>query len=109
MNKVDSKVQFTVEHEKNGSLPFLDTSIERAEAKFKFKVYRKPTNKEDYVHYYSGHSERVKSGVVIGFFLRAFRICDEEYLTEEIEHITETFTRLKYPKGLLIRLRKKAK
>ena len=63
----------------------------RTETGFKFKVFRKPTNKEDCVHFYSAHSERVKSGIVIGFFLRAFRICDEAYLPDEIEHICKTF------------------
>lgn len=108
LNEVNEKVQFTIEKEKDGQIPFLDTCIIRKETCFKFKVYRKPTNKEDYVHFYSGHSERVKSGIVIGFFLRALRICDHEYLNDEIEHIYEAFTKLKYPKGFLIKQRKKA-
>jgi len=74
----------------------------------KFKVYRKPTNREDYVHFFSGHSDRVKRGVVLGFFLRALRICSKEYLEEEIQHIISSFTKLKYPKGLLLNLKKKA-
>ena len=78
------------------------------ETRFKFKVYRKPTNKEDYVHFYSSHSERVKSGIVIGFFLRALRICDNEYIEDEFEHIYTTFMKLKYPKGFLIRQKQKA-
>ena len=60
------------------------------------------------MHYYSGHSDRVKRGVVIGFFLRAYRICRKEFLEEEIEHIMSSFTKLKYPKGLLISLKQKA-
>ena len=93
----------------NGEIPFLDTRVIRAESCFKFKVHRKPTNKEDYVHFYSGHNERVKSGIVIGFFLRAFRICDPEFLDDEIEHIYEAFSKLKYPKGFLIEQKEKAK
>ena len=108
LNAVDPNIQFTLETETNGSIPFLDTEVVRHDNHAKFKVYRKPTNKEDYVHYFSGHSERVKSGIVLGFFLRAFRICSEEYLDEEIRHIFSSFTKLKYPKGLLIRLKRKA-
>ena len=101
LNSVDEKVQFTVEFEQDGKIAFLDTCIIKQETCFKFKVYRKPTNREDYVHYYSGHNQRVKSGIVIGFLLRALRICDREYLDDEIEHIYEAFTRLKYPKGFI--------
>ena len=86
LNAVKQKVQFTLERESNGSLAFLDTCIVRTENIFKFKVFRKPTNKEDYVHFYSAHAERVKTGIVIGFFLRAFRICNAEYLDEKIQH-----------------------
>ena len=107
LNSVDPKIQFTIEKEHQRTLAFLDTEIVR-NAEVKFKVYRKPTNKECYVHYYSGHSDRVKRGVVLGFFLRAFRICSDEYLQEEIEHIMTSFTKLKYPRGFLINMKKKA-
>ena len=108
LNNVNPKVQFTLELEHDKQIAFLDTCIMRSDNVFKFKVYRKPTNKEDYVHFYSAHGDRVKSGIVIGFFLRAFRICTEEYLAEEIQHIYETFIKLKYPKGFLIKQKKKA-
>ena len=42
------------------------------------------------------------------FFLRAFRICSEEYLEDECSYIMEAFKRLEYPLGLLNRLKKKA-
>ena len=108
LNSVHGNIEFTIEEEKGKEMAFLDTCIVRTETCFKFKVFRKPTNKEDYVHFYSGHNERTKSGIVIGFFLRAFRICDTEYLKEELEHIYETFAKLKYPKGFLIKQREKA-
>ena len=108
LNSVDPKIQFTLEKEINGKLPFLDTVIMRSGGEVKFKVYRKPTNKEDYVHFFSGHSERVKNGIVIGFFLRAFRICSEEFLQDDSSHIFHTFQKLHYPQGYLVRMKKKA-
>ena len=108
LNQVEEKIQFTIERENDRKIPFLDTLIMRCGSGVKFSVYRKPTNKEDYVHYLSGHSERVKSGIVIGFFLRAFRICSDDFLTEEIRHIFDTFEKLQYPKGFIIRAKKKA-
>ena len=82
LNEVNPKIQFTVENENERKIPFLDTLLMRSGSGLKFLVYRKPTNKQDYVHFWSGHSERVKSGIVIGFFLRAFRICSEDFLEE---------------------------
>ena len=108
LNTVDANIQFTLEKEAGGGLPFLDTFIGREGQNLKYRVYRKPSCKEDYIHYYSGHNERYKRGVVIGFFLRAYRVCSPEYLQEEIEHIFKRFQQLKYPKGLLMTLKKKA-
>ena len=61
---------------------------------------------EDYVHYCSGHSHRVEHGIVLGFYLRAFSICSEEFLDEEIRHIVTSFRNLGYPKGHLLNLKK---
>ena len=108
MNNIHNKIQFTVESENNGSLPFLDAVIIRTENSVKFKVYRKPTNKDDLIHYHSAHDEKTKSGVIIGFYLRAFRICSPEYINEEIIYINHTFEKLGYPKGVLAASLKKA-
>ena len=65
-----------LEVEKEGMIAFLDACIVKTSSGFKFKVHGKPTNKEDYIHFYSAHSDRIKSGIVIGFLLRALRICE---------------------------------
>ena len=109
LNEVHENIKFTLEEEENQRLNFLDVTIIRGDNGVKFKVYRKPTNKEDYIHFYSSHSIRTKSGVAIGFFLRALRICSEEFLDEEIKHIFNVFTALRYPKALLVKWKNRAK
>ena len=99
----------TLEEQKDKMLNFLDTTIIIEDESVRFRVYRKPTNKEDYIHFYSSHSMRTKSGIVIGFFLRAYRICSQEYLEAEIDHIFKVFGSLQYPKALLIKWKNKAK
>ena len=108
LNRVNEYIQFTVELEVDNKLPFLDTVIHRCDNSVKFSVYRKPTNKDDFIHYLSAHSEKVKSGVVIGFYLRALRICSEEFLEDEIAYVTAAFLKLSYPLALLRRLKKKS-
>ena len=109
LNDVELAIQPTVEKEREGKLPFLDMVIRRSLQGLKFSVYRKPTNKDDFVHYFSTHSRRTKSGIVIGFFLRAYRICSAEYLKDELEYITRTFRRLRFPEALIINLQAKAR
>ena len=108
LNRINDRIQFTIEEEENCEIPFLDTLIKRTGNTVKFRVYLKPTNKDDFIHYLSAHSDRIKSGVIIGFFLRALRTCSNEYLNEEIEYINKAFMNLGYPIGLLIKLKNKA-
>ena len=54
-------------------------------------------NKNDYIHFYSNHNDKTKSSILIGFFLRALRICSTHYLNEEIKHIKNSFSKLQYP------------
>ena len=109
LNTIHNNIKFTIEEENTeNSLPFLDTIIHRYDNSVKFSVYRKPTNKNDFIHYFSGHDHGTKTGIVIGFFLRAIRICDQEFLDEEIQYITKTFSELCYPVGLIKKCLKKA-
>lgn len=109
INSVHPKIQFTVEQESDeGVLPFLDIEIQRRNEGFLFKVYRKPTNKNDFLHFLSAHDEHTKAGVVIGFFLRALRVCSKCYLDAEYSYIKQAFRSMGYPAGWLESLQRKA-
>ena len=109
LNAIHPCIQFTYDEEQDGKLPVLDVMIKRNENhEPRFAVYRKPTHKDDYIHYLSAHSERVKSGVIIGLFLRALRICSPEFLDDEFKHVIQAFKRLHYPEGMILRLKNTA-
>ena len=108
LNEVNDKIQFTIEKEEENCIPFLDVKIRRTDQGPRFSVYRKCTNKNDFIHALSGHSEQTKSGTIIGFFLRAIRICSEEYIKEEFKYIINCFEKLGYPKGVIVNLKNKA-
>ncbi|XP_076059679.1 uncharacterized protein LOC143036316 [Oratosquilla oratoria] len=61
LNDVNEHIQFTVEMEMERKLPFLDTLIHREDSSAKFSVYRKPSNRDDFIHYLSRHSTRTKT------------------------------------------------
>ena len=109
LNSVEKSIQFTHELEQNSTLPFLDVLIHREDTSLLFSVYRKPTYKNDNIHFLSHHSQRIKSGIVIGAFLRAYRICSPHFIDSEIEHIRTSFKELKYPDHIIQNCHRKAK
>ena len=109
LNQVDVNIQFTLEEEHDdNTLPFLDVNIHRTNDGLHFSVYRKSTYKNDLTHYFSHHDNRTKMGIVIGFYIRAIRICSPEHLKEEYEYLEKCFTELKYPKHFINNARRKA-
>ena len=54
-----------------------------------------------YTHFFSAHPLATKKGVLIGLFLRALRLCSNEHLATEIDHISKAFTRLQYPQYII--------
>nr|XP_027230559.1 uncharacterized protein LOC113822215 [Penaeus vannamei] len=85
LNAGHLSIQFTTEEERGEQVPFLDTLIHRSPDSPVFSLYRKPTYKNDSMHYFSAHGKRTKEGLVIGFFLRALRMCSPDFLEEEMQ------------------------
>lgn len=108
LNNIDNNIQFTYEEESNNTLPFLDVMIDRSHEGLQYSVYRKPTFKNDMIHYYSHHDSNIKSGILIGLHLRALRICSPKFLPDEFKYIETCFTQLKYPKAFIRRTKQKA-
>ena len=64
-------------------------------------IFRKSTNAEAYLHYFSCAAMYVKVGLAHILFLRALRICDTEFLESEISHIFSVLGKLAYPQPML--------
>ena len=54
---------------------FLEVLLIRNISKLEFKVCRKPTCKNDQIHFSSHHNNNYKTGVIISFYHWALRIC----------------------------------
>ena len=89
LNQVDPNITFTYEPEKNSSLPYQDILLINNNNKLGFKVYHKINNENDYIHFYSNHSDKTKSGI-----FRALRMCSPKFLNQEFEHIKNSFSKL---------------
>ena len=103
LNDFNPNIKFTVEVENNGQLPFLDVLLLRNSSNYlDFKVYRKPTHSNSYIHAFSKHDPKIKSSTISNIFLRAYNICSNIYIDEEIDYIFKSFTKLGYSNRLIM-------
>lgn len=91
LTEVDENVQFTIEEEKTGCLPFLDIMLHKELQTVKFSIYNKNTNRDDFIHYVMRHNKRTKTGVVISLSLRAITISSSEYKIKCIKEVLKNF------------------
>ncbi|MEL7523226.1 MAG: GIY-YIG nuclease family protein, partial [Cyanobacteria bacterium J06553_1] len=101
LNNLVPSIKFKVEWEVDNKLPFLDIQLHNVNDSLKFSVYRKPTHSGSYLHFFSYHPLHVKKSVVSSMFLRAHRVCSNEFLDSEINYIFDSFGKLGYPRYFL--------
>ena len=99
LNSQHRKIQFTMEEEENGSLPFMDVRFTRNNSgRLEREVYQKPTHTNRYIQYTSHHPKSVKSGVVECLARRAITVSsNEQALRKENRHIREVMRQNGYP------------
>ena len=76
LNSIDPHISFTIEHETNAQIAFLDTLISRNSGTFTSNIYRKPTHTDRYLHFKSHHDKNIKL-----VQLQHFYIGQLDYLT----------------------------
>ena len=106
LNSVRPTIQFTMEKEVEGALPFLDVRVSRdgESNTLVTRVYRKPTHTDRYLHYRSYHPPAVKNGIIRTLLHRSRNICqDTTTLNQELAHLTTVFQRNGYPRPLIRR------
>ena len=87
-----NKVQFTMEKEEEGHLPFLDIDIYRkTDGSLGLKVYRKLTYTNLCPHQNSHHHPANNQSVLASLIHRASAVCDQHSLTQELEFLTTVF------------------
>lgn len=104
INKWHTNLHFTVEFEKNRSIPFLDVLITHEEDKIITSMYRKPTHTGLYLLWDSNQSRRYKLGLIKTLVMRIYRICStKEIINIELDLLRKTLANNGYPPHIIIR------
>jgi hypothetical protein len=77
LSSLRTSIQFTMEIESDGIIPFLDVLVKRKGPTLTTKVYRKPTHMGHYLNFESNHLPHVKQGTVHSLYSTASTICQE--------------------------------
>ena len=103
LNTFHDTIKFTEDHSTYG-LPFLDTFTYIEENTLKTRVYHKPTDNKQYLHYSSCHPLQQKNAIPYGLLVRAKRICTKESeFISEAKMIINKLRERKYPESILER------
>jgi hypothetical protein len=97
LNSIHQSIQFTMETESEGQLPFLDFDIyRRPEASLGHKVYRKPTHTNLFLNAKSHHHPSNTQAVLSTLIHRARALCDEDSLQAELVFLKDVFKENSY-------------
>ena len=102
LNNTHPSIDFTMELEVNGRLPFLGMDIIRNGCRLDTKVYRKPTDTGLLLHYHSHVDGRYKRSLLNTMFNRALKLSSTwELFHQECERLKVIFSCLYYPDKLV--------
>jgi hypothetical protein len=91
INKWHSNLHFTIEHESNNSLAFLDVLVTQDKGQLITSLYRKPSHTGLYLLWDSCQNRRYKIGLIKTLVVRIHRICStQEIIDKEINLLKET-------------------
>ena len=100
LNSQHPRIKFTMEEEKDGTLPFMDVRFTRdVQGKLMREVYQKPTHTNRYVQFDSHHPSTVKAGIVQGLAERAVRVSSSDAERDaELRRISSVMVCNGYPR-----------
>ena len=89
-------LKFTFEKETDGSLPFLDVLLWRTCNSLQIYINRKPTIAGQYIPWCSFYPKSQKTSLISCLVFRAFKICSETTIDNELKKIRNIFGLLGY-------------
>ena len=103
LNSQHPAIQFTVEQEVDGRIPFLDVLVERKDTSVRTSVFRKKTHTDQYINFNSHHHPRILTGVIKCLKDRANRICHKSKKKQELKHLEKVFRANDFPASAVMK------
>jgi len=98
VNSTDTTISFTIEHECNGKISFLDTLVSRNNETISVDVYGKPTLTDRYFDFNSHHDKKHKVNTAATLLHRALNLPNtSEGKEQELNHVYVTLESNGYP------------
>ena len=98
LNSQHPNIKFTVERENNGSLPFLDVNVSRANNSFVTNVFRKKTFTGLGMNFESSIPIDYKRNIIVCLVMRAYNICSNYFkFTNELQFLRNYFLANGFP------------
>ena len=97
MNIYHKKIQFTIEREKNMSIPYLDINIINDEGKIRTNWYTKPTSSGRMMNYNSTQPLKMKINTATNLIKKVLKISDEKFKKSNINRIRQILNMNSYP------------
>ena len=108
LNSQQPTIRFTMEIEKDNTIPFLDTSVSRdSDGLLTTSGYRKPTHTDQYLAYVSHYPQSVKRGIVKCLYDRAKHLTTKpSVISEEKKHLSSVLVSNGYPSSFVRKVTK---
>ena len=104
LNSKHENIKFTVEHETEGKIPFLDVMLTRQDNTISTSIYRKPTFTGLGMSYLSFIPIQFKINAIKTLLYRCYHLCSDWYsIHTEIDFLTKYFQNNKFPLHLIQR------
>ena len=98
LNSKHANIKFTVEHESDGTLPFLDVLLTRNRNQISTSIYRKPTFTGLGLNFLSFVPENFKINAIKTLLYRCYHLSsDWKFVHMEIDYLTNFFKNNHYP------------
>ncbi|XP_065678811.1 uncharacterized protein LOC136093634 [Hydra vulgaris] len=111
LNQQHPKIQYTIEFENDKkTINFLDLCIiNNKNGKYEFRIHRKNAITNIQVKATSNHDPQILNGIFKGFVHRAFNVCSQKHIENELKFFIQVFVENGYKYSNLIKIIKEIK
>lgn len=104
LNEINHSLEFTVEVETEGKLPFLDVLVVNSEQNLIFDLYKKPTSSNRILNYNTCHPLHQKINIIRQSRDKIFKLSNERFWNANVNNLRHTLKINNYPTGLINRI-----